>query len=128
MAKSESTEKLIQPIRNLCSKIEIDRDSDTINHLKEIREIIKKGKFYESHALLCLTDLLKKLPGNNKSSHKIENILKELDCILHNPNGNYNLNIKNFCSFVFSLKVIFILSFYSYYYIISYPSGLSSSL
>lgn len=104
---ADKVKKLIRPIKDICEKIE--KSDDAIDPLlADLKVHIRKDKFYESHSQQHLQALLKQLDGN---SSKIEPILRVLNEILSNSEGNYSINLSNFYKFLIDMKVNRKLSF-----------------
>lgn len=95
----EKLEKLIKPIKDICEKIVKDVEID--NHLLSLDTIIKKDKFFETHSLILLLQVLK----NIKNEVKIRKILILAEKILQNISGNYSNNIYQFHKFLLDIKV-----------------------
>lgn len=95
----EKLEKLIKPIKDICVNIEKDVKID--NHLLNLEAIIKKDKFFETHSLIHLLQILTKV----KNEEKIQKILILIEKILQNTNGNYSNNMYQFYKFLNDIKV-----------------------
>lgn len=92
----KSDEKLIQPLKDICLKIETEVNIQ--QHVSDLKKYFNKGGFYECH---CFIELLEVLSRNPKLPEaKTSEVFKLLDALLHDGDKNKDAILGRFYNFI----------------------------
>jgi hypothetical protein len=110
---SSKNEKFLKPLREICQKLETDKNPHT--HASDLKKLIAKGAFYEYYSCVELLDILRrnrKLQAPNKKE-----ILGLLDVLMHEGCDDKDAMTTQLYNFIVKLKVNY--DFHSSYFLIS---------